>query len=483
MKISYFELIVILLVLYILFIREPSRYAPSLVDPPKTGTLIMKNNPREISPGNFKIDNGTLTSIATCGDIQDVCCMNHLYFPQPNCRLLTLEPKPSMVIRAIVTNFSSTPVTRFLIGDGITADNQFVHCEDVPDIATGSDIKFCGPRSICCTSRGNIVIADDENLLTITYPPSGNLPYPTLYDASGVYRVPTVTKLLMITESINDAPYDLLCACQVLCEFPASEAYFDDSISFIGQNATYIVLTIGKPFLTPGIDPNVKFINDLYCKPILRIAHPNNWKPRGMSVALGWQPREIDYRLPYNNQHNIATTTPMILQTVENYITRTSFRFDLFETGPPFVGHCTGSAYTLPVIDVDINIDYNFEMITGASEAGYVDGTFEEARFNNPTGIVQLDIEGGYAGNDTNLITTYSSKFYVADTGNGAIRQIDFFTRTVSTVYGGTKGQSCKNPTKLAIVSDGLMPWNNNYLVVTTDQGLVSLPVSYLDNL
>ncbi len=55
----------------------------------------------------------------------------------------------------------------------------------------------------------------------------------------------------------------------------------------------------------------------------------------------------------------------------------------------------------------------------GGQRAGYRDGSFNEALFNNPNGLV-----------------FYSNKLYVADSGNNAIRVIDFAKKNVKTLIG-----------------------------------------------
>ncbi len=59
------------------------------------------------------------------------------------------------------------------------------------------------------------------------------------------------------------------------------------------------------------------------------------------------------------------------------------------------------------------------EHVIGSGIAGKVDGSFDEARFSRPQGMVELD-----------------GDLYVADAGNHTIRKIDRKTRTVTTVAG-----------------------------------------------
>ena len=75
--------------------------------------------------------------------------------------------------------------------------------------------------------------------------------------------------------------------------------------------------------------------------------------------------------------------------------------------------------------------------IIGAGEAGWKDGDFKTAQFSNPQGLFW---ENGV--------------LYVADTGNHAIRAVDFAQKTVSTLagtgkqapWGATGGESLKSP-------------------------------------
>lgn len=59
--------------------------------------------------------------------------------------------------------------------------------------------------------------------------------------------------------------------------------------------------------------------------------------------------------------------------------------------------------------------------IAGTNASGYADGTFAQARFNHPFGI---------------LASPDGTKLYVADTGNNAIRLVDLTAGTVSTIAG-----------------------------------------------
>ncbi|MBU6140966.1 MAG: redoxin domain-containing protein [Proteobacteria bacterium] len=68
----------------------------------------------------------------------------------------------------------------------------------------------------------------------------------------------------------------------------------------------------------------------------------------------------------------------------------------------------------------------------GSEKEGFVDGDFDSARFNNPLGIL-------FDGN----------KLYVADSGNHALRVIDFKEEKVSTLIGsGFRGQKIESNTE-----------------------------------
>ncbi|PFX24189.1 NHL repeat-containing protein 2 [Stylophora pistillata] len=76
-------------------------------------------------------------------------------------------------------------------------------------------------------------------------------------------------------------------------------------------------------------------------------------------------------------------------------------------------------------------------------EAGFVDGSFQEARFHSPQGIA-IDKE----------------KIYIADTENHAIRQIDLEKGTVTTITGNGKQGSDKEGGKSGISQSISSPWD-----------------------
>ncbi len=63
--------------------------------------------------------------------------------------------------------------------------------------------------------------------------------------------------------------------------------------------------------------------------------------------------------------------------------------------------------------------------LTGNATPGFVDGTPAAARFNNPSGIA---------------LATATSKLYITDEGNNAIREIDIATASTSTIAGSIAG-------------------------------------------
>lgn len=92
----------------------------------------------------------------------------------------------------------------------------------------------------------------------------------------------------------------------------------------------------------------------------------------------------------------------------------------------------------------------------GSGKPGFKDGSFDEAEFRFPQGVLV-----GFGSRDYASPDGMNSPIYVADTGNHAIRKIDFKTRTVKTVAGtGVQGyernlQNAK-ATQTAIAS----PWD-----------------------
>ncbi|QYR23450.1 copper amine oxidase [Paenibacillus sp. sptzw28] len=103
----------------------------------------------------------------------------------------------------------------------------------------------------------------------------------------------------------------------------------------------------------------------------------------------------------------------------------------------------------------------------GAVEAAgdFADGSFSEAKFNEPSGLA-LDVQGN---------------LYVSDTGNQRIRYVDFAKGTVTTAAGGKSGQAvvyaADSPYAQGGYADGNAPDARFYsprgLTVTPDGGLL----------
>ncbi|KAJ8317299.1 hypothetical protein KUTeg_005203, partial [Tegillarca granosa] len=85
-----------------------------------------------------------------------------------------------------------------------------------------------------------------------------------------------------------------------------------------------------------------------------------------------------------------------------------------------------------------VGLDGVVQHCIGGPERGFNDGSFMEAKFNSPQGVVMLD----------------EHIIYVADTENHAIRKVDLINGTVSTVV-GTGKQGGKNKEVLLIAMAG----------------------------
>ena len=90
-------------------------------------------------------------------------------------------------------------------------------------------------------------------------------------------------------------------------------------------------------------------------------------------------------------------------------------------------------------------LDGAVEAVIGDGQAGRTDGTYAEARFDNPQGMALAD-----------------GTLYVADTGNHLIRAIDLARKTVSTVVGsGTQAAGPSEPGTLREVALS-SPWGRD---------------------
>ncbi|HEY0902204.1 MAG TPA: thioredoxin-like domain-containing protein [Micavibrio sp.] len=87
---------------------------------------------------------------------------------------------------------------------------------------------------------------------------------------------------------------------------------------------------------------------------------------------------------------------------------------------------------------VQITQDGKILHIIGAGSKGLKDGSYNNAQFNKPRGLVMLD--------DT---------LYVADTDNHALRKIDLARKTVSTIIGNGKKGEIASPWDLEVLDDG----------------------------
>ena len=89
------------------------------------------------------------------------------------------------------------------------------------------------------------------------------------------------------------------------------------------------------------------------------------------------------------------------------------------------------------------SLDGNILDICGSGESGYIDGSFDTAKFNRPQGLALSD-----------------KTLFVADTGNHCVRTVDLSNKTVSTLAGtGKQGQN-SNIRGLAYRAALSSPWD-----------------------